>query len=78
MLYNNIRGRQDIETVDIASDVLFIASASTEQLVDTRSGCGLSPSGFTVRLPKELIILTLRLKKRLINTQLCGKLLFTL
>jgi len=78
MLCNNIRGRQDIKTADIASDILSIASASTKQLVDIRSRRGLSPSSSTVRLPKEFIVLTLRLKKRLTNTQLHSKLLFTL
>jgi len=64
--------------VDITSDASSIASASTKQLVDIRSGRGLSPGGFIVRLLKKLIILTLRLKKRLTNAQLRGKLLFTL
>jgi hypothetical protein len=59
-------------------DALSIASVSTKQLVDIRSGRRLSPSGSTVRLPKELIVLTLRLKKRLTNAQLRSKLLFTL
>jgi len=78
VLRNDICGRQDIETADIISDILSIASASTKQLVDTRSGCGLSPGGFTVRLPEKLIILTLRLNKWLTNAQLRSKLLFTL
>jgi len=77
-LCNNICGRQNTKTADIASDALSIVSANTKQLVDIRSGCGLSLSGFTVRLPEELIIPTLCLKKWLTNTQLCGKLLFTL
>jgi len=62
-LYNNIHRRQDIKTADIASDTLSIVSASTKQLVDTRSGRRLSPSSFIVYLPKKLIIPTLRLKK---------------
>jgi len=64
--------------VDIASNALFIVSVSTKQLVDIRSGYRLSPSGSIVRLPKELIVLTLCLKKRLTNIQLRGKLPFTL
>ena len=78
MLRNNIRRQQNIETADIVSDASSIALASTKQLVDTRSGHRLSLSGFIVRLPEELIILTLRLKKRLTNAQLRSKLLFTL
>ena len=67
VLYNNIRGRQNIKTVDIAGNALSIASVSTEQLADIRSKRGLSPSSFTVRLPEELIIPTLCLKKQLTN-----------
>ena len=78
MLHNDIRGQQNAETADIAGDALSIASVSTEQLVDTRSGHKLSPSGSTVCLPEELIIPTLRPKKRLTNAQLYGKLPFTL
>jgi hypothetical protein len=59
-------------------NALSIALVSTKQLVDIRSGRGLSPGSSTVRLPKELIILTLRLKKRLTNAQLRSKLPFTL
>jgi hypothetical protein len=77
-LRNDIRGRQDADTADIASDASSIASVSAEQLVDTRSGRGLSPGGSTVRLPEELILPTLRPKKRLTNAQLRGKLPFTL
>ena len=66
-LRNDIRGRRNAETADIAGDASSIASVSTEQLVDTRSGRGLSPGSSIVRLPKELIIPTLRLKKRLTN-----------
>jgi len=77
-LCNNICGRQDIETADITSDALSIALANIKQLVDIKSGRGLSPSSSTVCLPKELIVLTLRLKKQLTNMQLRGKLLFTL
>ena len=40
-LRNDIRGRQNAETADIAGDALSIASVSTEQLVDIRSGRGL-------------------------------------
>ena len=40
-LRNNIRGRQNIETTDIAGNALSIVSVSTEQLVDIRSGRGL-------------------------------------
>ena len=64
--------------MDIASNALSIASVSTKQLVDIRSGYRLSPSGSIVRLPKELIVLALRLKKRLTNAQLYSKLPFTL
>ena len=64
--------------MDIASDALSIVLVSTKRLVDIRSGRRLSPSGFIVRLPKELIIPTLRLKKRLTNAQLRSKLPFTL
>ena len=78
MLRNNIRGQQNAKTADIAGNASPIASVSTKQLVDTRSGRRLSPGGSIVRLPKELIIPTLRLKKRLINAQLHSKLLFTL
>ena len=77
-LRNNICGQQDIKTADIASNALSIALASTKQLVNIRSGHRLSPSSSIVRLPKELIILTLRPNKRLTNTQLRSKLLFTL
>jgi len=77
-LCNDIRGRQDIKTADITSDASSVVLASTKQLVNIRSGRGLSPSGFIIRLPKELIVLTLYLKKWLINAQLCSKLLFTL
>jgi len=77
-LYNDIRGRQDVETMDIASDALSIALASTKQLVDIRNGRRLSLSGSTVRLPEELIVLTLRLNKQLTNAQLRSKLPFTL
>ena len=77
-LHNNIRGQQNAETADIAGDTLSIALVSTKQLVDIRSGRGLSLSGFIVRLPKELIVPTLRLKKRLTNIQLYSKLPFTL
>ena len=66
-LYNNIRGRQNAETANIIGDTLFIVLVSTEQLIDIRSGHKLSPSNFIVRLPKELIVLTLCLKKRLTN-----------
>jgi hypothetical protein len=59
-------------------NALSIALVSTKQLVDIRSGRRLSPSSSIVRLPKELIVLTLRLKKRLTNTQLRSKLPFTL
>ena len=59
-------------------DALSIALISIKQLVNTRSGHRLSPSGFTVCLPEELIILTLSLKKWLTNAQLCSKLPFTL
>src|SRR6266705_1864366 len=69
-LRNDICGRQNAETADIAGDASSIASVSTKHLVDTRSGRGLSPSGSTVRLPEEFIIPTLRPKKRLTNTQL--------
>ena len=78
MLCNNIHRRQNAKTVDIAGDILSIASVSTEQLVDIRSKRGLSPSGFTVHLLKKLIIPTLRPKKRLTNAQLHNKLPFTL
>ena len=78
MLHNNIYRRQNTETVDITGNALSIALVSTKQLVDIRSGHGLSPSGSIVRLPKELIVLTLCLKKRLTNVQLYSKLLFTL
>jgi len=64
--------------VDITSNALSIVLASTKQLVDIRSGYRLSPGGSIVRLPKELIILTLRLNKQLTNAQLHSKLLFTL
>ena len=64
--------------MDIASNASSIASVSTEQLVDIRNRYGLSPGGSIVRLPKEFIILTLYLKKRLTNAQLYSKLLFTL
>ena len=67
MLCNNIHRRQNAKTVDIAGDILSIALVSTKQLVDIRSGHKLSPSGFTVCLPKKLIILTLRPKKWLTN-----------
>ena len=67
ILRNNIRGQQNAETTDIADDVSSIASVSTKQLVNTRSGYKLSPSSFTVCLPEELIIPTLRLKKWLTN-----------
>ena len=53
--------------MDITGDALFIILVSTKQLIDIKSRCGLSLSGFTVRLPEELIILTLCLKKRLTN-----------
>jgi hypothetical protein len=66
-LRNNIRGRQNAETADIAGDASSIALVSTKQLVDTRSGRRLSPSSSIVRLPKELIVPTLRPKKRLTN-----------
>ena len=56
---------------------LSIALVNIKQLVDIKSGRGLSFSGFTVHLFKKFIILTLRLKKK-INVQLYGKLLFTL
>ena len=68
MLCNNICGRQDAETIDIVSDVLSIALVSTKQLVNTKNKYRLSPSSSIVYLPKELIIPTLRLKKRLTNT----------
>ena len=64
--------------MDITGDALSIALVSTEQLVNIKSGRGLSPSDSTVCLPKEFIIPTLRLKKRLTNTQLRGKLPFIL
>ena len=67
ILCNNIRGRQDIETIDIISNALPIASVSTKQLVNIRSGRRLSLNSFIIRLLKELIIPTLRLKKRLTN-----------
>ena len=67
MLHNNIYRRQNTETVDITGNALSIASVSTKQLVDIRSGRGLSLSGSIVRLPKELIIPTLRPKKWLTN-----------
>ena len=78
MLYNNIYRRQNAKTADIISDILSIVLVSTKQLVNIRSGRGLSPSSFIVHLLKELIILTLRRKKRLTNTQLRSKLPFTL
>ena len=78
ILHNNICGRQDVDTMDIASNALSIASVSVKQLVNIRSRCRLSPSNFIVCLPKELIIPTLRLKKWLTNAQLHSKLLFTL
>jgi hypothetical protein len=53
--------------VDIAGDALSIVLVSTEQLADIRSGRRLSLSSFIIRLPEELIVLTLRLKKQLIN-----------
>ena len=78
VLRNNIYRRQDAETVNIASDILSIASVSTKQLADIRSGHRLSLSGSIVCLSKKLIVLTLRPKKQLTNTQLCSKLPFTL
>ena len=66
-LRNNIRGRQNVDTMDITSNASSIALVSAKQLVDIRSGRGLSPSSFTVRLFKKLIVLTLRPKKRLTN-----------
>ena len=54
--------------MDIAGDTLSIALVNIKQLVDIKSGCRLSPSSFIVCLPKEFIIPTLRLKKRLTNT----------
>ena len=59
--------------MDITGDASSIVSVSTEQLVDIRSGRGLSPSGSIVCLPEEFIIPTLCLKKWLTNTQLRGK-----
>ena len=53
--------------MDITGDALSIILVSTKQLADIRSGCGLSPNSSTVCLPKELIIPTLRPKKRLTN-----------
>ena len=64
--------------MDIIGDALFIALVSIKQLVNIRSGRKLSLNSFTVYLPKELIIPTLRLKKRLTNMQLYSKLPFTL
>ena len=78
MLRNNIRGRQNIETTDIAGDALSIVLVSTKQLVNIKSGPRLSPNSFIVCLFKKLIMLTLRLKKRLTNAQLYSKLLFIL
>ena len=78
MLRNDIRGQQNVETADIAGDALSIASVSIKQLVDIRSGRGLSFSNSIVCLLKELIVPTLCLKKRLTNMQLCNKLPFTL
>ena len=49
--------------MDITGDASSIVSVSTEQLVDIRSGRGLSPSGSIVHLPEEFIVLTLYLKK---------------
>ena len=53
--------------MDIVGDVLFIVLVNIKQLVDIRSGRGLSFNSFIIYLPKELIIPTLRLKKRLTN-----------
>ena len=64
--------------MDIVGDALSIALVSTEQLVNIKSGRRLSPSGSIVRLPKELIVLTLCPKKRLTDVQLYSKLPFTL
>ena len=64
--------------MDIVGNTLSIVLVSTEQLADIRSGHRLSPSSFTVYLPKKLIIPTLCLKKRLTNIQLYSKLPFTL
>ena len=57
----------DLETIDIMGDVLSITSVSIKQLVDIKSGRRLSPSSSIICLPEELIIPTLRLKKRLTN-----------
>ena len=38
VLRNNIRRRQNAETMDITGNALSIASVSTEQLVNIRSG----------------------------------------
>jgi len=78
MLCNNIYRQQDIEIIEIINNALFIALISTKKLVNIKSRHGLSPGGFTVRLLKKLIILTLYLKKGLINAQLRSKLPFTL
>ena len=77
-LCNDIRGQQNVETADIVGDASPIVSVSTKQLVNTRSGRRLSLSSSIVRLPKKLIVPTLRPKKRLTNTQLRNKLPFTL
>ena len=67
MLYNNIYGQQNTETTDIVGNTSSIASVSTKQLADIKSGYRLSPSNSTVCLFKELIVPTLYLKKRLTN-----------
>ena len=64
--------------MDITSNALSIALVSTKQLVNIKSERGLSLGGSIVRLPEKFIVLTLRPKKWLTNTQLRSKLLFTL
>ena len=53
--------------MDITGDALSITLVSTKQLINTKNGYMLSPNSSTVRLLKEFIILTLRLKKQLTN-----------
>ena len=64
--------------MDITGNALSIVLVNTKQLINTKSGHRLSPNGFTVYLPEELIILALHPKKWLTNAQLYSKLLFTL
>ena len=75
MIFNR---QQNAETTNIAGNALSITSVSIKQLIDIKSRYRLSPSSFIIHLFKEFIIPTLRLKKRLTNTQLYNKLPFTL